>query len=314
VFIRHGAVATFATREIVEVTRNLLSRAFGLVALAGVLAGAFACEAERAKPAPLRFSAIPDQDETRLREKFTPVAAYLSDALGVPVEYVHATKYSDSVDLFKNGDIQLAWFGGLTGVQARHAVAGARAIAQGAEDPEFYSYFIAHASTGIERSGDYPVAIAGKKFTFGSMGSTSGRLMPESFIRENTGKAPSDVFSAVSFSGSHDKTAELIESGQFAVGALNYQVYDRRVAEGTTDPRVVKVIWKTPVYADYNFTAHPDLETTYGAGFTDRLQAVLIAMSDPGLLSSFPRSALIAAENSDFDAIHKLALQLDFIR
>lgn len=295
-------------------TRNLLSRAFGLVVLVGVVLGAFVSQAEITTPATLRFSAIPDQDETRLREKFAPVAAYLSDTLGVPVEYVHATKYSDSVDLFKNGDIQLAWFGGLTGVQARHAVAGARAIAQGAEDPEFYSYFIAHASTGIERSDDYPTSIAGKKFTFGSMGSTSGRLMPEAFVRENAGKGPSEVFAAVSFSGSHDRTAELIESGQFEVGALNYQVYDRRVAEGTTDPSVVKVIWKTPVYADYNFTAHPDLETTYGAGFTDKLQKVLIAMSDPGLLSSFPRSALIAAENSDFDAIHKLALQLDFIR
>ena len=91
----------------------------------------------------LRFSAIPDQNETRLREKFAPVAAYLSHALGVPVVYVHATKYSDSVDLFKNGDIQLAWFGGLTGVQARHAVKGSRAIAQGAEDPAFFSYFVA---------------------------------------------------------------------------------------------------------------------------------------------------------------------------
>ncbi|MEO1912826.1 MAG: PhnD/SsuA/transferrin family substrate-binding protein, partial [Myxococcales bacterium] len=72
--------------------------------------------AEETMPRPLRFSAIPDQDETRLREKFAPVSAYLSESLGVPVEYVHATKYSDSVDLFKNGDIQLAWFGGLSGV------------------------------------------------------------------------------------------------------------------------------------------------------------------------------------------------------
>ena len=90
--------------------------------------------------ATLRFSAIPDQDETRLREKFQPVAEYLSAELGVPVEYVHATEYADSVELFKNGDVQLAWFGGLTGVQARHAVPGARAIVQGEEDPDFYSY------------------------------------------------------------------------------------------------------------------------------------------------------------------------------
>jgi phosphonate transport system substrate-binding protein len=262
----------------------------------------------------LRFSAIPDQNETRLREKFGPVAAYLSRVLGIPVEYVHATKYSDSVDLFKNGDIQLAWFGGLTGVQARHAVKEARAIAQGAEDPEFYTYFIANKNAGIQPSKDFPTAIEGLRLTFGSMGSTSGRLMPEYFIRENTGKSPREYLSAISFSGSHDRTVELVESGQFEVGVLNYQVYDRRVAEGTTDPAVVEVIWKTPVYPDYNFTAHPDLESMYGVGFTDRLQQALIEMNDPGLLSAFPRSALIRASNSDFDAIHALALKLDFIR
>lgn len=245
---------------------------FIAVVFSGYMASGSAVRAAESEVPTLRFSAIPDQDETRLREKFSPVAAYLSKALGVPVEYVHATQYSDSVDLFKNGDIQLAWFGGLTGVQARHAVKGARAIAQGAEDPEFYSYFIAHKDSGIQAGDEFPASIAGKRFTFGSMGSTSGRLMPESFIRQNTGKSPEDLFSAVSFSGSHDRTVELVESGQFDVGAVNYTVYDRRVKEGTTDDSVVKVVWKTPVYADYNFTAHPSLDTTYGAGFTDELQ------------------------------------------
>ncbi|MCP5044849.1 MAG: putative selenate ABC transporter substrate-binding protein [bacterium] len=262
----------------------------------------------------LRFCAIPDQDETRLREKFAPVADYLSRSLGVPVEYVHATRYSDSVDLFKNGDVQLAWFGGLTGVQARHAVKGARAIVQGAEDPDFYSYFIAHKDAGIEQGEAFPAAIAGKRFTFGSMGSTSGRLMPESFIRSNTGKDPRDYFAAISFSGSHDRTVELVESGQFEAGAVNYKVYDRRVAEGTTDPEVVKIVWKTPSYPDYNFTAHPDLDAVYGAGFTDRLQQALVEMKAPDLLAAFPRSALIPASNEDFEAIRELAKRLEFIR
>lgn len=288
---------------------------FGSVAAILVLSNSAVVAEMGARSVPtLRFSAIPDQNETRLREKFGPVADYLSRSLGVPVQYIHATKYSDSVDLFKNGDIQLAWFGGLTGVQARHAVPGARAIAQGEEDPQFYSYFIAHRDAGIEPGTDFPTGIAGKRLTFGSMGSTSGRLMPEFFIRENSGKSPREYLAAISFSGSHDRTAELVESGQFEVGVLNYQVYERRVAEGSTDPAIVEVIWKTPFYPDYNFTAHPDLESMYGAGFTDKLQQVLIAMEDPQLLSAFPRSALIPAKNSDFEAIHALALKLDFIR
>jgi phosphonate transport system substrate-binding protein len=282
--------------------------------LALVVAIALSCATAWADPPVLRFSAIPDQDETRLREKFAPLAEYLSARLGVAAEYVHATRYPDAVELFKNGDIGLAWFGGLTGVQARHAVPGARAIAQGAEDPEYYSYFIAHVDSGVEPGSAFPTAIAGKTFCFGSPGSTSGRLMPEYFIRQSTGKSPQEFLGAISFSGSHDRTAELVESGQFQVGAINYRVYDRRVAEGTTDPKVAAVIWKTPVYPDYGFTAHPDLEVQFGEGFIDRLMSVLIEIDDPELLSAFPRTSLIPVSNADFSEIEKVARELDFIR
>lgn len=97
----------------------------------------------------LHFSAIPDQNTTELQEKFQPLADYLSGQLGIAVEYVPARDYQASVEMFKNGDVHLAWFGGLTGVQARQAVPGARAIAQGASDPEYYTYFIAHRDAGL---------------------------------------------------------------------------------------------------------------------------------------------------------------------
>jgi len=130
-------------------------------------------------PRVLRFSAIPDQNSTELQEKFQPLASYLSNRLGVPVEYVPSRDYQASVEMFKNEDVHLAWFGGLTGVQARGAVEGARAIAQGAADPQYYSYFIAHKDSGLERSDDFPQVISNLRFTFGSESSTSGRLMPE---------------------------------------------------------------------------------------------------------------------------------------
>ncbi|MFT5232365.1 MAG: phosphonate transport system substrate-binding protein [Candidatus Krumholzibacteriia bacterium] len=263
----------------------------------------------------LRFAAIPDQNTTELQQRLAPLVAHLSEQLGVEVEYVPARDYQASVEMFRNADVQLAWFGGLTGVQARAAVPGARAIAQGAADPEYYSYVIANESTGIERSDEFPHAIAQHTFTFGSPSSTSGRLMPEYFIRQATGKGPDEFFqSPVGYSGSHDKTCEWVESGQFEVGVVNYKVYDRRVANGDTDPEVCRIIWKTPFYADYNFTAHPSLEETFGEGFTAKLQAVLLAIDDPALLSALPRRKLIAAQNEDFDGIAKVAKDLDMVR
>jgi len=157
-----------------------------------VSAGLFGCAEGGEEARILRFTAIPATNTTDLAAKFQPLAMHLAEELGVTVEYVPTQDYAASVEAFINGDVHLAWFGGLTGVRARKAVEGARAIAQGRVDPEYRSYFIAHAAAGIAPGDSFPAALAGKKFTFGSMGSTSGRLMPEHFIRTNTGKSPQE--------------------------------------------------------------------------------------------------------------------------
>ena len=263
----------------------------------------------------LVFTAIPDQNSTELEQKFAPVAEYLSEELGVPVKYLPTASYDASVNSFKNGDVQLAWFGGLTGVQARKAVAGAQAIAQGKIDPHFKSYFVAHVDAGIAPSDSFPMELKGKTFTFGSRRSTSGRLMPEYFIRENTGQSPDDFFGQLSnFSGSHDKTATLVEAGTYQAGALNYATYDKMVADGKLDPAKCIKIWTTPDYADYNWTAHPVLDQTYGSGFTQKLQTALVNMKDAELLAAVTRpDGLIPASNEDFASIHKLAVDLGFL-
>ena len=151
----------------------------------------------------LRFSAIPDENTTEQSAKFRKFAEYLSSELKVKAEFMPATDYGASVDKFVNGEIHLAWFGGLTGVQARAEVDGARAIAQGIEDPNYISYFIANSETGLELSEDFPAAIKDMKFTFGSELSTSGRLMPSFFIEEATGSDASSGFQNRSASPVH---------------------------------------------------------------------------------------------------------------
>ena len=268
-----------------------------------------------AADAPLRFTAIPGENTTELAAKFGPVAEYLSEALGVDVEYVPSSSYPASVEMFKNGDVQLAWFGGLSGVRARRAVPGAEALAQGAEDPQYKSYFIAHRDTGLEPSESFPAGLADLSFTFGSESSTSGRMMPEHFIREATGSDPVAFFGGpMRFSGSHDLTLEDVGNRTVDAGVLSYKTYELRVEEGRVDPEVVRVIWQTPSYADYNWTASPRAEEWLGANAFEQLAAALFAMDEPALLSAVNRSALIPASNADFAELEALALELELVR
>ncbi|MEC9196969.1 MAG: putative selenate ABC transporter substrate-binding protein [Pseudomonadota bacterium] len=260
----------------------------------------------------LYFSAIPDDDETKLVERFGRVADYLEEALGVEVEYIPVKDYAAAVTAFRNDQIQLGWFGGLSGVQARIAVPGSQAIAQGAEDETFVTYFIANTETGLTASETFP-DLAGRSFTFGAQTSTSGRLMPVFYIRQETGKAPEELFSAVGFSGDHGQTLRLVASGAYEVGALNYTVYDNAAAEGAPEAETAKIIWQTPAYPDYNWTIRGDVDARFGEGFAERVQDALIGMTDADLLASFPRSAFIAADNALYQPIEDTARALDII-
>jgi phosphonate transport system substrate-binding protein len=305
-----GPVRTLQKKEKAPMRFALLT---ALITLALHVGGPATVRAGETKV--LRYSAIPDQNSTELIEKFKPLSEYLSQKLGVSAEYVPARDYQASIEMFKNGDILLAWFGGLTGVQARAKVPGAMAIAQGDVDPKYYSYFIANKETGLTKSEKFPMEIANFTFTFGSEQSTSGRLMPEYFIRQETGKSPAEFFkNPVSYSKSHDQTAELVASGQFQVGVMNYKVYEKRVKEKKTDPEAVVVIWQTPTYADYNWTAHPDLEKTFGAGFTQKLQDALVAIDDPKLLAAHPRDKMVPAKNEEYEKIRQVAEALGMLR
>jgi phosphonate transport system substrate-binding protein len=251
------------------------------------------------------FTAIPDEDESQLRSRFDKVALYLQKELGVEVKYVPVKSYSAAVTAFRNNQVQLAWFGGLSGVQARRLVPGSEAVAQGVEDQYFKSFFIAHQSTGLAASNHFP-AFAGQTFTFGSKDSTSGRLMPQFFIEQHLSKKPEEVFGRVGFSGDHSRTVSQVEAGVYQLGAVNYKVWETMVAEGKVDTNKVKVIWESPVYPDYQWTVRAGVDQQFGEGFKARLTAALLNMKDPALLASFPREAFVPAANTDYEPIEKV--------
>lgn len=283
--------------------RSLLS-----AGLAAGLAISVSATATTAQPATLVFTAIPDQDETRLVEKFTAYAKYFEAKLGVPVKYLPVKSYPAAVTAFTNNQVQFGWFGGFTGVQAVLAVPGSETLAQGAEDVAFTSYFIAHSSTGLQLSKELPKGIEGKSFTFGSRSSTSGRVFPEHFLRQAyPGKTPETIFSRVGFSGDHSRTLQLVQSGAFEVGVMDRIIYETEVKAGKVDPKMVSVIWETPPFPDYHWVARGDLDKTFGDGFTKKLATTILEITDPQLLAAFGRSKFIPAKNEDYKVIEDVA-------
>jgi phosphonate transport system substrate-binding protein len=205
--------------------------------------------------APLRVSAIPDEAPTELQRKFAPLGAYLEREIGTKVQFIPVTDYAAVVEGLASNKLDLAWLGGFTFVQARLRTGNAIPIAQRLEDETFTSKFIANTASGVKVLAD----LKGRNFSFGSVSSTSGHLMPRYFLLQNK-IDPEKDFKRVAFSGAHDATALQVEAGKVEAGVLNASVWDKLVAEKKVDTSKITVIWTTPPYYDYNWTVRGNLD------------------------------------------------------
>ena len=97
----------------------------------------------------LHIGAIPDQNPEHLNRLYKVLSSELSEQLNVQVRYKPVTNYAAAVTAFRTGNLDLVWFGALTGVQARLQSKGSKVIAQRDIDEKFHSVFIANKSSGI---------------------------------------------------------------------------------------------------------------------------------------------------------------------
>ena len=201
-----------------------------------------------------RVTAIPDESPTELARKAAPLMKYLEKTLGMKVEFTPVTDYAASVEALANKQVDMAWYGGFTFVQA-NVRSGGKAIplVQREEDEKFRSVFIT-SDPGIKTLAD----LKGKSVSFGSPSSTSGHLMPRSFLLQ-ANIDPDKDFKRVAYSGAHDATIAAVAAGKVDAGALNISVWEKFVAEGKVDTTKVKVFFTTPGYFDYNWTVHAEM-------------------------------------------------------
>jgi phosphonate transport system substrate-binding protein len=218
-----------------------------------LLATALCAQAQQ-PPKVLRVTAIPDESPTELARKAAPLVKYLEARLGMKVEFTPVTDYAASVETLINHKVDLAWFGGFTFIQAQ-ARSGGKVIplVQRAEDATFKSVFIT-ADPAIKTLAD----LKGKDVSFGAQSSTSGHLMPRSFLLQ-AGVDPDKDFRRVAYSGAHDATIAAVAGGKVQAGAVNISVWEKFVADKKVDTSKVFVFYTTPPYYDYNWSVSADM-------------------------------------------------------
>jgi len=256
----------------------------------------------------LRAGVLPDKSAEVIRDEFQPLIDHLAAEIGKPVELVVPNSYAHLLDMFVNGEVDFAFFGGLTFLQAQ-ARAGAVPLITRDVDTRFTSVFLAPATVEGSKITDF----SGRTFGFGSNLSTSGHLMPRYYLR-TLGLHPESFFASVTYTGAHDKTGLAVASGALDLGVANALVIRRMLADGTLDRDKIKIIWETPHFTDYVWAIQSDFSPSLRAKLQEAF--LLLSMNDDHdrtILEKQHAKSFLPVRQGDFVKLRELAIEMGLL-
>jgi phosphonate transport system substrate-binding protein len=266
-----------------------------------------ACKPQANAPT-LRVSMIPTTDPSKAIREMQPLVDYLSKNTGAKVDMTIPTNYAAVVEALINDQLDVAFLGGFTYVQASKR-AGVKPLVQRDRDREFHSKFVTQPGSPIQSLAD----VKGHSFAFGDVNSTSGHLMPEYFMRQ-ANVDPSVIAKAI-YTGGHDATLLAVANGKVDAGALDEAVFQRLTTTGKVDPAKVRVFWTTPAFFDYVWVARKGLDPKLSGSVSN----AFLALNDGDaqqkqILDALSAKKYLPADDASYDKLRQAAEQAGLLR
>ena len=256
---------------------------------------------------PLRVGLIPNENPEEVEAQYQPLEDYLKKELGREVELSVPTTYNAVVEAMVSGELDLAYFGGLTYVQARQRADVHPLFTEvnpRTGTTKYRSVIIVPADSDVQNVED----LRGEDFAFGSVSSTSGSLYPSIMLNQAGLDYRTDLGEVV-YTGGHDTTAQAVANGRVAAGGLEDRIlYDLR-EEGIIEKGSVRVIEESDPIEGYPWVVRDDLADKDEKALTE----AYLNIEDPKLLDLLRAEDYEKVRASDYDYAEEQARKLDLL-
>jgi phosphonate transport system substrate-binding protein len=277
-----------------------------LLALAGC--GGSGGGQESGDPDPLRVGLIPNQNPESVEANYEPFGDYLSEQLGQEVELTVPTSYGAVVEAMVNDELDLAYFGGLTYVQARNRGEVTPLVTEinpRTGDTTYRSVIIVPAGSELQEVSE----LEGRDFAFGSASSTSGSLYPAIMLRDAGGIDYRTDLGNFNYTGGHDATAQAVANGGVDGGGLEDRILFNLQEEGAIEPDSVRVIEESEPIEGYPWVVRDALSDE----LKEQISQAFLDIDDPALLNLLRADGYERVEPEDYDYVEEQATELDLL-
>jgi len=222
-----------------QLMKSLACAAVGLAACLSVAS---------AETQEVNFGIISTETSTNLKKIWEPFLEAMSAGTGLKVKGFYASDYAGVIEAMRFNKVQVAWFGNKSAMEAVNRSSG-EIFAQAVDsdgNPGYWSHIIVHKDSPLNTLDDVLKCDKSIEFGNGDPNSTSGFLVPMSYIFAERGIDPKSCFKTVR-NGSHEANALAVANKQVAAATNNSESL-RRIE--TTSPgsfKQIKVIWTSPL-------------------------------------------------------------------
>lgn len=259
------------------------------------------------EPEALRVGLVPNQNPQEVEAQYEPLGEYLSEELGREVELSVPTSYSAVVEAMASGELDLAYFGGLTYVQARERAEVTPLVTEvnpRTGTTKYASVIVVPADSPIREVSE----LDGQDFAFGSVSSTSGSLYPSIMLADAGIDYRTDLAEMV-YTGGHDATAQAVANGQVDAGGLEDRILLSLEEEGVIEEGSVRVIQESEPIEGYPWVVRNALPDDQ----KEAIAEAYLSMEDPELLDLLGAEDYERVEASDYDYVEEQARELDLL-
>jgi phosphonate transport system substrate-binding protein len=216
-------------------------------------------------PSALVWAYTPVEDPAVYANIFKPLTDHLAACTGKRIVYYPVQSNSAEIEAMRSGRLHFAGFStGPTGFAVNLAGAIPFAAKGSAAGVRGYNLVaVVKASSPYQKLAD----LKDKKVAHTSPSSNSGNLAPRVLFPEHGLEADKDYKPLMS--GGHDKSILGVVSGDYDMGAVAGDVYERMIVRGTIKKEDTREIYRSAIFPTSSFAYAHDLKPELAKKLTD---------------------------------------------
>ncbi|MBN8920740.1 MAG: phosphonate ABC transporter substrate-binding protein, partial [Rhizobiales bacterium] len=209
----------------------------------------------------VNFGIISTESSANLKQIWEPFLAAMAKGTGLKITGFYASDYAGVIEAMRFNKVQLAWFGNKSAMEAVDRSSGevfAQSVDSGG-NPGYWSHLIVHKDSPIKSLDDVLKCDKSIDFSIGDPNSTSGFLVPTTYIFAAKNVDPKTCFKTLR-NASHEANAMAVANKQVSVATNNSENLQRLEKTAPQARANLRVIWTSPLIPSDPLVWRADLD------------------------------------------------------